>query len=423
MQMKGGFILADVVKDRIFTHDQADTMNNKLDAINNTLTARLTDREFANVLVGSTTVQATLKGDTLHLVAGDNITLNPDNTNKKITFNAPNMVKTSGAQTIAGVKTFSDVPIISGSLADTDDSTKAATTAYVKDNVPKSVGSGVKPVYTDSNGKIVVSNSTVGGSDTPVYLNGGTITAAAKYVPVQNNAGYHNSVYRGKSLGSSVTAAQWASIKAGTFEDLFIGDYWTINSVNWRIAAFDYWLNCGDTNCTEHHVVIVPDSNLTSCKMNDTNITTGAYIGSDFYTGNNGNTGFATAKTAINNAFGAAHILTHREYLQNAVTDGYQSGGAWYDSTVELMNEHMVYGGKFFENACTGGTLPNIYSIGKSQLPLFAHEPSRITNRANWWLRSVVSAPNFAYVSSIGFAYYYGASYSIGVRPAFAIKS
>ena len=38
------------------------------------------------------------------------------------------------------------------------------------------------------------------------------------------NAGFHNSVYRGKYLGSSVTAEQYAQISAGTFDDLFIGD-------------------------------------------------------------------------------------------------------------------------------------------------------------------------------------------------------
>ena len=54
------------------------------------------------------------------------------------------------------------------------------------------------------------------------------------------NAGFHNSIYRGKNLGSSVSAEQWAQIGAGTFDDMFIGDYWVINGVTWRIAAFDY---------------------------------------------------------------------------------------------------------------------------------------------------------------------------------------
>ena len=237
------------------------------------------------------------------------------------------------------------------------------------------------------------------------------------------NAGFHNSIYRGKYLGTSVTAAQYAAISAGTFEDLFIGDYWTINGVNWRIAAFDYWLHHGDTACEVHHVVIVPDTVLATCKMNSTNITTGAYIGSDFYTGANSNTGRATARTAINNAFGSGHILTHREHLQNAVTNGYESAGTWYDSTFELMTERMVYGCDIFHNTIHGTNIPNWYSIDTSQLPLFALDHSRICNRANWWLRDVVSSAYFAYVSNYGLCNDNNASYDYGVRPAFGIRA
>lgn len=237
----------------------------------------------------------------------------------------------------------------------------------------------------------------------------------------QPNAGFHNSIYRGKYLGSSVTAKQWAEIEAGTFTDLFIGDYWTIGSVNWRIAAFDYWLHYGDTECTAHHIVIVPDSNLATCKMNSTNITTGAYIGSDYYTGSNSNTGKATAKTAIESAFGSAHILSHREYLQNAVTNGYESASTWYDSTFELMTERMVYGCDIFHNGMKGTNIPNLYSVDTSQLPLFALDHSRICNRVAWWLRDVASSTYFCYVGYYGHCVCNSASLDSGVRPAFGI--
>ena len=242
------------------------------------------------------------------------------------------------------------------------------------------------------------------------------------YFPLSGGAGAHNSIYRGKYLGDHVTDEQYDAIDAGTFEGLFIGDYWVINGVNWRIAAFDYWLRCGDTECTTHHVVIVPDTNLATCQMNNSNVTTGAYIGSNYYTGANSNTGKATANTAINNAFGSSHILTHREHLQNAVTNGYESGGAWYDSKFELMTERMVYGCDVFHNTMNGMNIPNWYSIDKSQLPLFVLEPSRITNRAPWWMRDVVSAAAFAGVDVSGRANASSASNPLGVRPAFAIK-
>lgn len=230
------------------------------------------------------------------------------------------------------------------------------------------------------------------------------------------NAGAHNAIYRGKSLGSSVTSAQYAAISSGKFTDLYIGDYWTIGGVNYRIAAFDYYLNCGDTNTTKHHVVLVPDTCLYTHVMNDTNITTGGYVGSKMY-----KEGLTQAKNTIRAAF-SGHVLSHRVYLTNATANGRPSAGAWCDSEVDLMCEEMVYGGGIFRPTSDGTNVPSNYRVEKSQLPLFAHEPSRICNRATWWLRDVVTASYFALVNGNGNATYNNASYSFGVRPAFCIS-
>ena len=232
---------------------------------------------------------------------------------------------------------------------------------------------------------------------------------------VEKNAGAHNSIFRGKNLGTSVTAAQYAAISAGTFDDLFIGDYWVIGGVNYRIAAFDYYLRCGDTDLNTHHGVIGPDSNLYNHVMNDTNTTDGGYMGSKMYT-----EGLNQAKTTIKAAF-PNHVLKHRVYLTNAVSNGKPSAGAWCDSEVELMNEQMVYGGAVFMPGCDGTTVPTNYRVEKSQLPLFAHRPDLISNRLTFWLRDVVTAAFFAYVSGSGHAGCSYASYSLGVRPAFSI--
>lgn len=249
----------------------------------------------------------------------------------------------------------------------------------------------------------------------------------AKIAPLLfNNAGAHNAIYRGKSLGSTVTTAQYAAIKAGTFDDLYIGDYWTIGGVNYRIAAFDYYLNSGNTSCTTHHVVIVPDTCLYNAQMHNTssggyeggaaNTTTGGYVGSDMYKSN-----LEQAKTTIKSAF-SGHVLKHRIYLTNAVANGRASGGAWCDSEVDLMCEQMVYGSGIFSPVSDGSNVPANYRVEKSQLPLFQHEPSRICNRAAWWLRDVITASYFALVADTGNASYYAASYSRGVRPAFCIS-
>ncbi len=238
-------------------------------------------------------------------------------------------------------------------------------------------------------------------------------------IPVYNNAGFHNSIYREKYLGNSVTASQWSAIQNGTFEDLFIGDYWTINSVNWRIAAFDYWLHTDSPEVTVHHVVIVPDTILNTAAMNSTSTTAGGYVGSDFYTGNNGNAGKATAISAVNDSFGTAHILSHKERLTNSVNSntGKANNWAWYNSTVELMSEVMVYGVNIW-NSSPGYE----NSISKSQLPLFRLDHSRICcNRVNWWLRSVYNNAGFCNIDGNGCATSSGSSNTFGIRPAFAI--
>ena len=233
-----------------------------------------------------------------------------------------------------------------------------------------------------------------------------------------SGAGAHNSIYRGKNLGNAVTAAQWAAIQAGTFDDMYIGDYWVTGGVTYRIAAFDYYLRAGDTDMNTHHVTLVPDASMYTHCMNDTDITTGGYVGSKMYT-----QGLNQAKTTITSAFGAAHILTHHQYLCNAVTNGKPSGGSWYDSTVELMTEQNVYGGKVFGAGNDGSTVPGLHTVDKSQFPLFTFRPDMISNRQWFWLRDVVSAAYFAYVNGNGDAVSNGASNAAGVRPAFSIKS
>lgn len=229
------------------------------------------------------------------------------------------------------------------------------------------------------------------------------------------NAGAHNAIYRGKFLGNSVTAAQYAAIAAGTFDDLYIGDYWTIDGVNYRIAAFDYYLNSGDPACTAHHVVLVPDTCLYNAAMNSTSTTTGGYVGSAMYKSN-----LEQAKTTIKSAF-SGHVLKHRIYLTNAVANGRASDCAWCDSEVDLMCEQMVYGSGIFSPVSDGSNVPANHRVEKSQLPLFQHEPSRICNSATWLLRDVVSDPCFAFVGEAGDAGYSYAHNSRGVRPAFCI--
>lgn len=223
-------------------------------------------------------------------------------------------------------------------------------------------------------------------------------------------------LFRGKNLGTALTAVQKAAIKDGSFKGMFLGDYWSIGGRIWRIVDMDYWYNCGDTAFTSHHLVIMPDEALYNAQMNTTNITTGGYVGSEMYKKN-----LANAKTIVNAAFQGS-VLTHREHLCNAVANGKQSGGAWFDSSIELPSEIMMYGHIHFGNASDGNTIPNIYTTSKTQLALFMVCPRFITDRSHaQWLRDVVSSAYFALVTTYGNTGCGGASNSAGVRPVFPV--
>ena len=228
-----------------------------------------------------------------------------------------------------------------------------------------------------------------------------------------------NGIYRGANLGSgstfaaASTTAQKTAINNGTFEGLFIGDYWTIDGRVYRIADFNYWYNVGDTALTTNHIVLVPDASFGNGSMNATNITTGGYVGSAMYT--DSSSVLNTARTTISSKFGN-YLVSHKIYLCNAVTDGKESGGAWYTSTVDLMSEIMVYGRRIRNPS-------NFYTTEKSQLALFKLAPQRMHDRGyNTWLRDVVSSTYFARVLGDGRANADYASTSRGVRPAFAVK-
>lgn len=229
-------------------------------------------------------------------------------------------------------------------------------------------------------------------------------------------AGAHNSLFRGQSLGTDVSGEQYAAIAAGTFTDMYIGDYWTINSIVYRIAAFDYYYRQGDTACNSHHVLLVPDTDMGIDVMNDTATTEGGYVGSKLYT-----QGLDSAKTRINAAFDG-HVLTHRINLVNSMSsEGLPLSGAWCDSAVELMNEMMVYGCKI-NSVINGSNRAENYVVETSQLPLFTYCKEKIFLRdKTYWLRDPISSKAFASVSGYGPANTTASNSRARIRPYFCI--
>lgn len=76
--------------------------------------AEVNQNAFSNVKVGSTTVAADAKTDTLELVAGSNVTLTPDATNDKVTIAATDTTYSNATTSTAGLMSAADKTKLNG---------------------------------------------------------------------------------------------------------------------------------------------------------------------------------------------------------------------------------------------------------------------------------------------------------------------
>ena len=177
----------------------------------------------------------------------------------------------------------------------------------------------------------------------------------------------------------------------------------------------------GDTQFTKHGLIIMVDANLIAADgethyMNDTDTTEDAYKGCKYRS-----TYKAQCKSIIEAWCGASHVATYRGRISNATLNGKVSGWEWVDCDVELPCEVNMYGHNAWSESTIGGSGYNIGSFW-GQFRLAELEPSNVVNRANYWLQDVVSASDFAFVSSAGQASNYNASNTwVSFRPFFIL--
>lgn len=225
--------------------------------------------------------------------------------------------------------------------------------------------------------------------------------------------GYVNSNYERKQL--TLTTELLDKIKSGDFSDVVCGNYFTLGGHNFSVMGADVLLNTGDTQLTQHHLVVMCDDlyiGTGSSLMNDSNTTEGGYQGSKMW-----KTTIPSIVDELNSLF-LNRIISHRELQSNAVSNGAVTNWAWSwnDVKVNIPSEPQVYGCRVFSNG--GSNIGNCYS----QFPLFRIAPQYICCRQHYWLKDVVSATGFAHVYYNGHAnYFYASDTSIGVRPYFLI--
>ncbi len=248
-----------------------------------------------------------------------------------------------------------------------------------------------------------------------------------------NTAAAHNAIYRGADLTARhANGSLGTQVRAGNFDDIFIGDFITATTVclgstvttTWRVADIDYYLGTGSDANTDknHHLVLVPDAVLCNANMNDTDTTAGGYQGSKMH-----KTHMPQVVTAIRNAFGADHVLTWNTALSNRMepTQPSMAGNGWSGSSgidwntgwvnvaADLMSEPQLYGTTVFSSSF------NDVWTKKTQFNLFRLNRQAINIRASYWLSAVAGAAGFASCYWGGDASGWGASGVNGVRPHF----
>ena len=172
-------------------------------------------------------------------------------------------------------------------------------------------------------------------------------------------------LFRGNNLGSAITPAQANAIQSGTFNDLYLGDYWVINDVYYRIADFNYWRYGLGGN----HLVIVPDQPLLDLPMDTNNTVSIPYHDT-------------TVREYLNTALLTDLQAIFGNRIPNYYENLYSIEGSRYNevvANVELMNESMVYG----QGIMRTNNEPT-YSI--NQFSLFHVRPEYIDGSI-FWLR------------------------------------
>lgn len=189
-------------------------------------------------------------------------------------------------------------------------------------------------------------------------------------------------------LGVSTAAAAFSALRtkanSGDFSNLRLGDYIDVPSMtvdgaaisnsNQRlrfiIAGFDTYYRVGDTEITQHHIVMVSKNCVFQHAMNSTDKNAGGYPASELKTWLND-----AVKTGLVNAIG----ITPKTVRRLLDTKG---DWAWTAETVFIPTEVEVFGHQAWSNN-------KGYSTGTSvQWPLFSEFPQmRIANwnGSRWW--------------------------------------
>lgn len=291
---------------------------------------------------------------------------------------------------------------------------------------------------------IQVVRKTIGSTDIS-GIDDGTLTGIVKSFygfmkHIQDGAAAHNGIYVCEDITDMWNDGTFSkNVQNGTFKDIFPGMYITksytasgIETVteDFVVADLDYHLHHGDTETTAHHALMLMKNGASKTQqMNSSNVTTGGYTGSNMW-----KSIIPKYASAMQNAFGSGHILSHRELLTTAISTsgtsmagagltGYASGWAWTDVLFNIMNNAMCFGvtatsSSFYDTGDCTKQLSLLNLDGGSKIAHLGKGGGRYW----YWLRDVASSAPFADCGYNGDSGYAGASDSYALRGYFLLR-
>lgn len=271
-------------------------------------------------------------------------------------------------------------------------------------------------------------------------VNGNAIFDSFVISGLTQNSSFHNNIYRGKNITADWNSGKVSTnIANGTFDDIYIGDYFTksatINStaytLTYIVADIDTYYGGYNLNAVvnTHHIGVVVKG-LPNARMYSTNVTyvtnntadKGGYFASEMYT-----TTLPAYATGISNSLGSTHLLSHNILVSNGVNTalynrwgnagGASSSWGWKSNNITLMTECQVYGHTVWSSS--GFDTGEAYR----QLSIFRMKNvNNIFGNAWFWLRDVASSTYFCSCSDNGSASANHASNTGSVFPLLLLK-
>ena len=243
--------------------------------------AEVNQNAFSNVAVGSTTIAADSKTDTLTLVAGNNVTLTPDATNDKITIAATDTTYSAATSSTAGLMSAADKAkldgIATGATANTGNITgvtagKGLTGGGSSGSVTLNVGAGTGISVADDAISLTTSGVTAGTYGPSAAVTGsegatisvpeitvdayGRVTGAINRTYTSKNTTYSNFVKSGSGAKAGLVPAP--STTAGTTKYLREDGTWAVppdnNTTSFTISA----------TATDDDIVVLTGTNGTN---------------------------------------------------------------------------------------------------------------------------------------------------------------